>query len=205
MWYGGKQVIEGHLSPGDLFAFVLFAGILIVPFGSVARIYSQVKEVQGAMTRVFELLDTPLDIQDTPDSQPLVPIRGDVQFEEVQFAYEERPPVLDSVSPFPLRLENVSRLWVRLELGKPRLLTSFTVFMIPRRGECSLMATTQDPFNWIVCMGNWPWFLKKHSCLVAPLWTIFDTVAGKLLKAEVLEASQRANAHDFIHCSSGRV
>ena len=84
-----KQVIEGQLSPGELFAFVLFAGILIGPFGSAARIFSQVKEVQGAMTRVFELLDTPLDIQESPHAEPLAPMRGDVQFENVQFAYDK--------------------------------------------------------------------------------------------------------------------
>ena len=58
LWYGGKQVIDGTVSPGDLFAFVLFAGILIGPFGSAARVFAQIKEAQGAMRRVFEILDT---------------------------------------------------------------------------------------------------------------------------------------------------
>lgn len=39
LWYGGKQVIEGQLTPGELFSFVLFAGILIGPFGAAARIF----------------------------------------------------------------------------------------------------------------------------------------------------------------------
>ncbi|MER3423880.1 MAG: hypothetical protein C4293_12250 [Nitrospiraceae bacterium] len=43
LWYGGKQVIDGAVSPGELFAFVLFAGILIGPFGSAARVFAQVK------------------------------------------------------------------------------------------------------------------------------------------------------------------
>ncbi|MES4785269.1 MAG: ABC transporter ATP-binding protein, partial [Nitrospiraceae bacterium] len=42
LWYGGKQVIDGAVSPGELFAFVLFAGILIGPFGSAARVFAQV-------------------------------------------------------------------------------------------------------------------------------------------------------------------
>ena len=52
LWYGGKQVIQGLVTPGDLFAFVLFAGILIGPFGSAARVFAQIKEAQGAMRRV---------------------------------------------------------------------------------------------------------------------------------------------------------
>jgi subfamily B ATP-binding cassette protein MsbA len=53
LWYGGRQVIDGSVSPGDLFAFVLFAGILIGPFSSGARVFAQIKEAQGATQRVF--------------------------------------------------------------------------------------------------------------------------------------------------------
>jgi subfamily B ATP-binding cassette protein MsbA len=42
LWYGGTQVIDGTVTPGDLFAFVLFAGILIGPFSSAARVFAQV-------------------------------------------------------------------------------------------------------------------------------------------------------------------
>ena len=66
LWYGGKQVIDGVVSPGELFAFVLFAGILIGPFGSAARVFAQVKEAQGAMRRVFDILDTEPDVRDIP-------------------------------------------------------------------------------------------------------------------------------------------
>ncbi len=63
LWYGGQQVIQGLVTPGDLFAFVLFAGILIGPFGSAARVFAQIKEAQGAMRRVFEILDTEPEVQ----------------------------------------------------------------------------------------------------------------------------------------------
>ena len=65
LWYGGGQVIEGTVTPGDLFAFVLFAGILIGPFGSAARVFAQIKEAQGAMQRVFDILDTRPEVADT--------------------------------------------------------------------------------------------------------------------------------------------
>jgi subfamily B ATP-binding cassette protein MsbA len=66
LWYGGTQVIEGTVSPGDLFAFVLFAGILIGPFSSAARVFAQVREAQGAMSRVFEILDARAEVSDSP-------------------------------------------------------------------------------------------------------------------------------------------
>ena len=81
LWYGGIQVIRGVISPGDLIAFVLYAGLLIGPFGGFARLFSQVKEAQGALQRVFEILDTKPDVADSPSALPLAPARGEVSMQ----------------------------------------------------------------------------------------------------------------------------
>ncbi|WHZ24424.1 MAG: Efflux ABC transporter, permease/ATP-binding protein [Nitrospira sp.] len=98
LWFGGRQVIDGSVSPGDLFAFVLFAGILIGPFGSAARVFAQIKEAQGAMQRVFEILDTHAEIADAPGAIELPPIQGHVRAEGISFAYDVRQPVLSDLS-----------------------------------------------------------------------------------------------------------
>src|SRR5574340_832299 len=83
LWFGGRQVIDGSVSPCDLFAFVLFAAILIGPFGSAARVFAQIKEAQGAMQRVFEILDTHAEIADAPGAIELPPIQGHVRAEGI--------------------------------------------------------------------------------------------------------------------------
>lgn len=98
LWYGGRQVIEGTVSPGDLFAFVLFAGILIGPFGSAARVFAQIKEAQGAMQRVFEILDTVPEIADASGAVELPPVQGRIRAEGLGFSYDPRQPVLTDVS-----------------------------------------------------------------------------------------------------------
>ena len=84
--------------PGDLFAFVLFAGILIGPFGSAARVFAQIKEAQGAMQRVFEILDTHAEIADAPGAIELPAVRGHVRAEHLSFRLRPRQPVLSDVS-----------------------------------------------------------------------------------------------------------
>jgi subfamily B ATP-binding cassette protein MsbA len=98
LWYGGRQVIQGQVSPGDLFAFVLFAGILIGPFGAAARVFAQIKEAQGAMQRVFEILDTQPEVSDGPNPRDLPPVRGQVRLEHVSFRYDPRQMILNDVS-----------------------------------------------------------------------------------------------------------
>jgi subfamily B ATP-binding cassette protein MsbA len=197
LWYGGKQVIEGQLSPGELFAFVLFAGILIGPFGSAARIFSQVKEVQGAMTRVFELLDTPLDIQDSPNAQPLVPIRGDVQFEDVQFAYEERPPVLEGVS-FSIKAGECVALVGPTGAGKTTIINLLHRFYDPTNGRVLIDGHDVKSIQ-LDSLYHQLALVPQETFLFGG--TIMDNIRygrWEAAEAEVLEASQRANAHEFI-------
>jgi subfamily B ATP-binding cassette protein MsbA len=197
LWYGGKQVIEGQLSPGELFAFVLFAGILIGPFGSAARIFSQVKEVQGAMTRVFELLDTPLDIQDSPNAQPLVPIRGDVQFEEVQFAYEERPPVLEGVS-FSIKAGECVALVGPTGAGKTTIINLLHRFYDPTEGRILIDGHDVRSIQ-LESLYHQLALVPQETFLFGG--TIMDNIRygrWEAAEADVLEASQRANAHEFI-------
>jgi subfamily B ATP-binding cassette protein MsbA len=197
LWYGGKQVIEGQLSPGELFAFVLFAGILIGPFGSAARIFSQVKEVQGAMTRVFELLDTPLDIQDSPNAQPLVSIRGDVQFEEVQFAYEERPPVLEGVS-FSIEAGECVALVGPTGAGKTTIINLLHRFYDPTKGRVLIDGHDVKSIQ-LDSLYHQLALVPQETFLFGG--TIMDNIRygrWEAAEADVLEASQRANAHEFI-------
>ncbi len=98
LWYGGTQVIEGTVTPGDLFAFVLFAGILIGPFSSAARVFAQMKEAQGATQRVFEILDAQPEIHDRPDARVLSTVTGHIRAEQVSFDYDARQPVLSNLS-----------------------------------------------------------------------------------------------------------
>ena len=196
LWYGGKQVIEGQLSPGELFAFVLFAGILIGPFGSAARIFSQVKEVQGAMTRVFELLDTPLEIQDSPMAKA-VSIQGRVQFDDVQFAYEGRSPVLDSVS-FSIQAGECVALVGPTGAGKTTIVNLLHRFYDPTAGRVLIDGHDLKSIQ-VESLYQQLALVPQETLLFGG--TIADNIrygrAGAS-ESDMMEASRRANAHEFI-------
>ncbi|MDX1412517.1 MAG: ABC transporter ATP-binding protein, partial [Nitrospirales bacterium] len=197
LWYGGKQVIEGHMSPGDLFAFVLFAGILIGPFGSAARIFSQMKEVQGAMTRVFELLDTPQEIGDGPASVILEPLAGHIQFDQVHFAYEGRPPILESIS-FSVEAGECIALVGPTGAGKTTILNLLHRFYDPSGGRI-LIDGHELPSLQLESYYKQLALVPQETVLFGG--TIRDNIRygrWEASESEILAASRRAHAHEFI-------
>lgn len=197
LWYGGKQVIDESMTPGDLLAFVLFAGILIGPFGSAARIFSQIKEGQGAMQRVFELLDTTPDVTDSPEARPLPDVHGHVRFDHVSFAYDPRHPVLIDLS-FEVQPGETVALVGPTGSGKSTIANLLHRFYDPVEGRITI--DNQDLRDVRVTS------LYRQLAIVPQETILFgDTIRENIrygradaTDEDLIAASRAANAHDFI-------
>jgi ATP-binding cassette, subfamily B, multidrug efflux pump len=85
--FGGLQVIGGRLTIGELVAFNTYLGFLLFPILTIGFLAAGISRAGASSLRVFEVLDAPLEIQDTPDAVLLPPIRCRVEFDEVRFRY----------------------------------------------------------------------------------------------------------------------
>jgi len=197
LWYGGTQVIDGSVSPGELFAFVLFAGILIGPFGSAARVFAQIKEAQGAMRRVFDILDTAPDVRDRPDAVDMPSIIGHVTVERVSFAYDARQPVLIDIS-FDTKPGEVIAFVGPTGSGKTTLVNLLHRFYDPSSGTIAidgydLRGVRLDTLYRQIAL------VPQETILFGG--TILDNIRyGRedATEDEVRDAARAANAHDFI-------
>ena len=98
LWYGGRLVITGHLTPGSLMAFYAFiGGYLYGPTLRLIQINDQIARTNAALWRIFHMLDTKPNVEDKPGAQPLPPIQGDVYYDRVWFEYEPGQPVIKGV------------------------------------------------------------------------------------------------------------
>ena len=98
IWLGGRLVIEGGLSLGELVAFTTYLGQLISPVRRLGVIVPAVAMASAAGERIYTILDAQSEVVDAPDAVPLPPIDGQVRFENVSFAYFDQRPVLDGLS-----------------------------------------------------------------------------------------------------------
>jgi ABC-type multidrug transport system fused ATPase/permease subunit len=88
--YGGYQAIDGHITIGTIIAFVATLSFLFEPIQQLSQLYTTYQSGMAALEKIFQLLDTQPTLVDRPNAPALGPIRGEVRFEDVSFAYRSR-------------------------------------------------------------------------------------------------------------------
>lgn len=196
-WYGGREVLAGRLSTGDLVAFIFFAFNIGRSMGGMARIYTIFSSAVGASERIFGLMDQQPDVCDKPEAKTLTNIKGAVSFDNVSFEYETRQPVLKGIS-FACQPGDIVALAGPSGAGKTTLLN-----LIPRFYDV-------DSGN--ICIDNikisevTQASLRSHIAIVPQQIQLFGSTVKENIRygrldatdEEVTEAATFAQAHSFI-------
>jgi ABC-type multidrug transport system fused ATPase/permease subunit len=132
--YGGRLILDGALTLGELFSFTLFMGFLVGPIVQMSNIGTQMTEAFAGLDRTAELLSWPREDDDPRRTEIMPPIEGHVIFEDVSFAYDEDKPVLKSID-FDAAPGTVIALVGSSGSGKSTLAGLAATFLTPDTGR----------------------------------------------------------------------
>jgi ATP-binding cassette subfamily B protein/subfamily B ATP-binding cassette protein MsbA len=197
IWYGGYLQIQGRATVGDIMAFQWYTFLLLNPIWQIVNSFSELQRSLAAMERVFEVLDLPTDKPDAPDAID-APIRVDeIRFLDVSFEYRPGEPV---VSDFHLTVPggSVVALVGRSGVGKTTVTDLVARFHDPTKGQILVNGTDIRAFH-----------LHSYRELLGVVHQevfLFDGTVRENIgygrrgasAAEIIDAAQRANAHEFI-------
>ena len=199
LWYGGHEVARGEMTPGMLVAFLLYMNMVAGPVGMLASQWTQVQQAFGAADRIFALLDTTPEIQDSPDAVALPPVRGEIRFDDVSFRYgaATEPIVLDGVTT-TFQPGETTALVGPSGAGKTTLVNLVGRFYDPVSGR---IAVDGHDLRHVTIRS-----LREQIAVVPQEPILFaDTIReniryGRLdaTEAEIEEAARSANATEFI-------
>jgi len=96
--FGAYRVIHGDLTIGGLVAFQSYTLLMWQPIRWLAQVNQMAQQALAGGERIFEILDTPLDVAEKPDAKVLTQLEGAISFENVSFAYGHNRPLLRDVS-----------------------------------------------------------------------------------------------------------
>lgn len=197
LWYGGREVLEGRLTGGELIAFLIYGLTLAGSVGSIVNLYSSVQEAIGATKRVFELIDVRSTVEDMPDAQPLRAVAGGITFESVSFSYEANHEVLHDIR-LDIAPGEIIALVGPSGAGKSTIFNLIPRFYDPTHGAIrvdgvDIKTVQQDSLREQIGI------VPQETLLFGG--TIMENIRYGRLDAdedEVIAAARAANAHDFI-------
>lgn len=137
--FGGQEVIANQLGFGEFTAFLLLVGFLYEPIGKLHSLNQLIQSGRAAGERVFEILDE-LPEKDEAEPEAAVPVKGDVQFEDVSFSYSGDVATLRHIS-LHARVGETVALVGPTGAGKSTLVNLITRFYEYDDGEIRLDGT----------------------------------------------------------------
>lgn len=137
---GGYYIMEGTMTPGELFAFIGLLAVVVAPVLQMSNIGSQITEAFAGLDRTEEIMQTPSEEDNTSRTEELGIIHGEVKFDQVSFAYEEDDDVIKNVS-FNAPAGSVTALVGSSGSGKSTIAGLAATFLNPREGTITIDGT----------------------------------------------------------------
>ncbi len=155
LWYGGFRVIRGQMSLGKLISFVFYLTMLNWPFTMLAPNTNQIRQVEGAVKRVTEILNQPEEIASPKDGGKVLPeLSGKIEFVKVTFGYQnpESPdwyPIIKDLNLTVASGEKVAIIGLTGS-GKSTLVSLIPRFYDPQQGHIRVdgVSLTELNLNW---------------------------------------------------------
>jgi subfamily B ATP-binding cassette protein MsbA len=194
---GGRAVIAGDMTPGDLVMYTAFIALLVGPLVQMAGVGTQITDAFAGLDRIRELLALPTERDRDKDREPAESILGDVRFEDVQFEYETGVPVLHGVS-FQAPAGTTTALVGPSGSGKSTLVSLVLAFANPEKGR--VLVDGRDLAN--LRLDDY----RSQIGVVLQDNFLFDGTIRENINfskpgatdAEIREAARIANANEFI-------
>jgi ATP-binding cassette, subfamily B, bacterial MsbA len=197
LWFGGRMVVEGQLTAGAFIAFIAISLKLYQPVKWLTKFPSMVQPGLSAADRIFEFLDTPIEMVDSPGARQFESVSDAIRFENVSFSYTADAPVLADVS-LTARRGTVTALVGPSGAGKTTLVDLVARFYDPTGGRITIDGIDIREYS--------VKSLRRRMGVVTQETVLFhDTVRANIAYAlpdatqdAVERAARAANAHDFI-------
>ncbi len=197
MAFVGKRIIGGSMSIGDLTMFTAFTSQIYYSFDWLTRLPRYIQRATTAMTHIFEIIDEPGDVTDSPNAIDDMTIEGNVEFDNVSFGYEDAEDVLRKIS-FSVGKGEMIGIVGRSGVGKSTLINLIMRLYDVREGSVKIDGTDIRNISQH-CLRSQMGVVLQETFLFSG--TVFDNLsyaAPDAPREEIIRAAKAAGAHKFI-------
>jgi ATP-binding cassette subfamily B protein len=198
VWYvGGRDVIGGSMSLGQLIAFLAYLAMFYAPLGTLSHFTTWLTSFLSGSKRVLELLDTPTVVAEPDDPEPWEDPQGALRFENVTFGYDRNQPVLHDVS-FDVAPGEMIGIVGRSGSGKTTLVSLLARFHDVDEGQILVDGIDIRRLSSRHLRGRVGIVFQDSFLFRNTIWKNLTYGRPTATIEEGLAAAKAAGAHDFI-------
>jgi ABC-type multidrug transport system fused ATPase/permease subunit len=198
LWVGGRMVIDGTISLGDLVGFLFFLALFYEPVGRLHGLNQMLQAARAAGERVFDILDTKTESASAHRTRKLrLPVQGEVIYDRVSFSYGNQRVVLRDIS-LKARPGEMIALVGPTGAGKSTLVNLLPAFYEPTAGRVTIDGediggVSLESLRSQISVVSQEAFLFNGTVRENILYGKLDAT-----DTELVAAARAANCHDFI-------
>ncbi len=197
VWYSGLQVQWGGMTVGGIQAFISYVTFMLWPIQDLARVYAEMQHAIASAERVFSLVDSTPEVSDRPGAIDPGSLRGDIEFDHVDFYYEPGKPVLQDLNLKVKQGETIA-LVGPTGGGKSTIVNLMCRFYEPKRGAIRIGGRDYTALSLHAIQSRIGVVLQTPHLFSG---TVRENIRYGRLDAtdeEIEEAARLAGAHEFI-------
>jgi ABC-type multidrug transport system fused ATPase/permease subunit len=194
---GGRAIIAGRMTVGDLFSYLAFTAVLAAPVMQISSISTQISEAFAGLDRIREVLEMVTEDQEDAGREHLHSIRGDVRLEGVWFEYNEGQPVLKDVT-VDARAGTTTALVGSSGSGKSTLVSLVMAFNRPTGGKVLVDGRDLDELKLADYRAQLGVVLQENFLFDGTVADNIRFARPDATRAEIEEVAKIAHADEFV-------
>lgn len=198
VWYvGGRDVIGGQMTLGQLIAFLAYLAMFYAPLGALSNFTTWLTSFLSGSQRVLELLDTPALIAEPKEPVAWNDVQGAICFQDVTFGYDHNQPVLRDVS-FEVKPGEMVGIVGRSGSGKTTLVSLLSRFHDVQEGAITVDGIDIRDLSTHDLREKLGVVFQESFLFRGTIWKNLSFGRPQATIEQGLTAAKAAGAHDFL-------
>ena len=197
LWYGVNLVLTEQITAGSLLVFLLYLGKMYKPMRDLSKMTDTMSKASVGYERIHEVIETEDRIRNLPGAKPAPNLRGEIEFDHVDFAYDKGYGTLTDIN---LRIEpgQLAALVGPTGSGKTTIVNLIGRSYDPQKGIVKIDGQDVRTYKLKSLRQQISYVLQDTLLFRAPVWQNIAYGKPEASREEILHAAQLANADEFI-------
>ncbi|PWN06567.1 ABC transporter ATP-binding protein [Rhodohalobacter mucosus] len=198
VWYGGARALMGEVTFGVLLAFIQYVRQFFNPIRGLSEKYNTLQSALASSERIFDVLDTPKQVQETADPRPLKSVRGEIEFRNVWFRYNKEDELILKDVSFKAKPGELLAIVGATGAGKTTIINLLMRYYDIEKGEILLDGTNIREISLNDLRSHFGLVLQDNALFSGTILENITLGNSKISREQVIKASREVESHKFI-------